>query len=138
MTNQPNIEHRYRALVHAMGQGFHPDTRAEDYTSLPDGYTAEQVDAIVVEAFAAELDVYGIALDIFHGEQFPATEPITLGDVRVGDRVIRPHFGTVETVATIGRDPYRGPRTRFLCMTYESGESWTNTADYPIERVVAS
>jgi hypothetical protein len=56
----------YRALVTAIGPGFHPDTRGEDYTSLPDGYTPDRVDAIVDRAFALNLDVYGGVLDLFN------------------------------------------------------------------------
>jgi hypothetical protein len=51
----------YAALVLAMGDGFHPDTRGDDYTSLPDEFTAEGVDRIVEAAFDLLVDPYAIA-----------------------------------------------------------------------------
>lgn len=60
------IAQNYTALVRAIGGGFHPDTRGADYTSLPDGYTAELVDEIVDDALGSGLDVYGVALDLIH------------------------------------------------------------------------
>lgn len=60
------ISEQYRALIRAIGAGFHPDTRGSDYASLPDEYTAESYETIVWAAFAAGLDVYGIALDEIH------------------------------------------------------------------------
>lgn len=56
----------YVALVRAIGMGFHPDTRGDDYTSLPDGVTAEDVDRIVEAAFNADFDPYNVALDLIH------------------------------------------------------------------------
>lgn len=55
----------YEGLVRAIGMGFHPDTRGDNYTSLPDGVTPEDVDRIVTAAFAAtDFDVYEVALTI--------------------------------------------------------------------------
>lgn len=54
----------YRSLVAAVGSGFHPDTRGNDYSTLPAGITARDVDRIIDAAHAAGLDVYSVALDI--------------------------------------------------------------------------
>lgn len=51
----------YAALVLAIGDGFHPDTRGSDYVSLPDGYTPERVDTIVAAAVEALDDPYAVA-----------------------------------------------------------------------------
>lgn len=57
------VRHAYEALVHKIGPGFHPDTRGADYTNLPDGVTAADVDRIVSAACAApDFDVYEVAL----------------------------------------------------------------------------
>lgn len=61
-------EASYRDLVARIGGGFHPDTRGDAYTSLPDGITPERVDAVVDAALAMGLDVYGIALDTVHAD----------------------------------------------------------------------
>jgi hypothetical protein len=55
----------YDALVRAMGMGFHPDTRGADYATLPDGYTAELVDAVVLAYVMAGGDPYDRAVDVF-------------------------------------------------------------------------
>ena len=54
----------FAALVEAVGPGFHPDTPGSDYTNLPAGYTADEVDRIVEAVLAADLDPYEIALDL--------------------------------------------------------------------------
>ena len=60
----------YEDLVKAIGQGFHPDTPGGDYTSLPEGVTARDVDRIVGDAFrdmvdGLEDDPYTRALAVF-------------------------------------------------------------------------
>lgn len=42
----------YEDLVRLVGPGFHPDTRGNEYTSLPAGLTPKDVDKIVRDAFA--------------------------------------------------------------------------------------
>jgi hypothetical protein len=55
----------FSALVLAIGDGFHPDTRGDDYTSLPDGYTPERVDTIVGRfVMNSDLDPSGVANDL--------------------------------------------------------------------------
>lgn len=68
------IEIAYRNLVAAFGGGFHPDTRGDDYESLPAGITAEQYETIVEATFAAGLDAYGLALDEIHLIDLAASE----------------------------------------------------------------
>jgi hypothetical protein len=59
------VRAEYERLVRAIGMGFHPDTRGDNYTSLPDGVTPEDVDRIVTAACAAtDFDVYEVALTI--------------------------------------------------------------------------
>jgi hypothetical protein len=53
-------------LIASIGPGFHPDTRGDDYNSLPDGYEPADVDRIIEAAFADGVDVYGVALDAIH------------------------------------------------------------------------
>lgn len=55
-------------LIRAIGGGFHPDTRGGDYTSLPDGWTAEEVDYTIDSAIAAGLDPYAISCEILDGD----------------------------------------------------------------------
>ena len=43
----------YEDLVRAIGPGFHPDTEASDYTSLPDGVTVRECEKIVLNAHLA-------------------------------------------------------------------------------------
>lgn len=57
-------EYAYRDLVGRIGLGFHPDTRGEDYTTLPEGLTPEAVERIVLEAVQAGLDPYEVALRV--------------------------------------------------------------------------
>lgn len=54
---------RYVDLVRAIGPGFHPDTRGDDYTSLPEDYDAAAVDATIADA-AARFDVYAVAIAV--------------------------------------------------------------------------
>lgn len=44
----------YDELVLAIGPGFHPDTRGDEYTSLPEGLAPEDVDMVVELAFIEE------------------------------------------------------------------------------------
>lgn len=60
------IRAEYERLIRDIGSGFHPDSLGTDYTSLPSPWTADRVDAAIERAFAADLDVYGIALDVIH------------------------------------------------------------------------
>jgi hypothetical protein len=57
-------EVNYRRLVTAIGGGFHPDTRGDDYVTLPAGITADMVDQTIDAALVYDLDVYAIALDV--------------------------------------------------------------------------
>lgn len=56
----------YENLVEAIGAGFHPDTFGAEYESLPDQYSAEDVDRIVEAAFEADDidDPYELAYDV--------------------------------------------------------------------------
>jgi len=56
----------YIRLAEDIGGGFHPDTRGDEYISLPSPWTPDRVDATIDRAFAADLDVYGIAVDLIH------------------------------------------------------------------------
>lgn len=58
-------EEPYRALVRMIGPGFHPDTRGADYTNLPPGLTAEDVDRIVDNALRdlGEDRLYEVAVE---------------------------------------------------------------------------
>jgi len=58
---------QYVTMVRAIGPGFHPDTRGSDYTSLPAGYTPQQVDQITLAAHRSGLDIYLVALDVLEG-----------------------------------------------------------------------
>ena len=87
--------HPFLALAAAIGGGFHPDTRGDAYISLPDGWTAEEVDRVVTAAFVPGLDPYGLALDQLHptlGRPYSPTDlssdliaylgrTVTVGDV---------------------------------------------------------
>lgn len=64
MTTNPAAD--FKALVRAIGGGFHPDTRGDNYTSLPEGYTAGDVDRIVDAMFATGVDPYEATLDLIH------------------------------------------------------------------------
>lgn len=77
-TDTDTIRADYEKLARAIGGGFHPDTRGADYTSLPDGYTAVDVDRIVEAAFDAHLDVYGIGLDVLNADQADADVRIVI------------------------------------------------------------
>ena len=59
-------ETAYRIMIRAIGAGFHPDTRGEEYASLPDGYSPDRVEEIIENAETAGVDLYGIALDEIH------------------------------------------------------------------------
>jgi len=59
----------YEELVRAIGPGFHPDLRGEDYTSLPDGITPDQVDEIVELAHKTS-NPYQRAFEIFITEHW--------------------------------------------------------------------
>ena len=80
-------EFAYRDLVGRIGLGFHPDTRGEDYTSLPEGLDAETVERIGLEAVQAGVDIYAVALSVL--------APRILGmdldveDAEVADRIAR-------------------------------------------------
>lgn len=70
MIQQAIVRSEYDRLVKAIGMGFHPDTRGDNYTSLPEGYTPADVDRIVTAAFAAtDFDVYEVAVAIFAEQQ---------------------------------------------------------------------
>lgn len=56
-------ERALRRLAFLIGGGFHPDTRGEDYSSLPEGISSDLVDRVVDAAHAAGVDVYAISLD---------------------------------------------------------------------------
>jgi len=64
----------YIHLVRAIGDGFHPDTPGSDYASLPAGYTAADVDAIIDRA-EVHFDLHILALAIFNGEQIDESNP---------------------------------------------------------------
>jgi hypothetical protein len=63
MTETLTAETDLRALAAAVGGWFHPDTRGADYTSLPEGLTADEVDRIIDAAVAAGTDVYAAAVE---------------------------------------------------------------------------
>jgi hypothetical protein len=54
----------YEQLITKVGPGFHPDGRAEDYTSLPAGVSAKTFDKIVDEAHECG-DAYERAFNTF-------------------------------------------------------------------------
>lgn len=60
------VAEQLRTMADAFCGGYHPDTDPREYTSCPDGYYADVVERITVDAFDAGLDVYGIALDAAH------------------------------------------------------------------------
>lgn len=67
--NQPNTDptlHRYQQIVTVIGAGFHPDTPGADYTTLPEGITAQDVDDAVTDALEAGIDVHSVALETLH------------------------------------------------------------------------
>ena len=71
----------YIELVQAIGPGFHPDTRGQDYTSLPAGYTPERVEGIVLAAHRAGMDIYIWALAVLQGDLCEMCgQPTDLGD----------------------------------------------------------
>ena len=64
------------------------------------------------------------------------TEEVTLADLQVGDRVLRPFFNTVEVVTVIRP---RTPRARtYLTVEFQSGNEWTNHKTYAMRRVLAA
>lgn len=81
---EPLID-RFTKMVEAFGGGYHPDTPAEDYSSLPDGYDAATVEELTDLAFSARFDVYGITLDVTTGLGF---DPYVLGEHDTTDEYV--------------------------------------------------
>jgi len=61
-TPDQGLLRRYAELVRAIGPGFHPDTPAADYLSLPAGWSADSADELVDAVFGLDVDPYELAL----------------------------------------------------------------------------
>jgi len=60
----PGLLADYVALVDAIGDGFHPDTRGDEYGWLPDGITPAYVNWLVSDAVDSdEFDAYEVAVE---------------------------------------------------------------------------
>jgi hypothetical protein len=69
----------------------------------------------------------------YRGMTTPTTTTVELGALEVGDVVLRPFFGSLETIVAI--EP-RTPRARrYLTLRFASGNEWTNVREYRMQIV---
>jgi hypothetical protein len=66
----------FEEIVRAIGHGFHPDTAGEDYLSLPEGVTPDDVDAAVADLVESGKDPYEEGLRILSPRPAPS---VTVG-----------------------------------------------------------